>query len=256
MPLNIGDRLADHISPFDQGCEGSQWAIEGSIPFTTSFQDHFLSAATYMNIPSNELYSPLQIVGPWDESLHQDMEGVSLPSFPNNERFNNIFQDSNSLILTEIESGSIECNFIASSAPVESARTLEPRKILPKPLILPSDISGIETGEGSEEGSSKSSRRRRLTEEEKKATANMRRLGNCARCVVRKTKVYEESHTSHQPHLTLTDSARWGTFASRVRSCIPQTRYRKRQIALEDDWTSTIMLSSHVGILLSRCCFI
>ncbi len=187
MPLGTGHSPVGHPPSLDLGTlDVPFWAAETAIPLPTSTQDAFFDIPADMNVPLYDFYSPFQIEAPWDEGLQQDMEYIPLLS---NELHDFTFYNSHGPVATESESILVEPDLHTSSSLPESAKALELRNLMPKPLFPLSDtFSGTDSDEAAEESSSKLGRRRCLTEEEKKATALMRQIGACARCISKKAK--------------------------------------------------------------------
>lgn len=188
MPPDSGNGHADYF--LDQGIfDVPQWVQEPPMSLATSMQDHFPNTSLDESLPSYDLYSPFQIGELWDPSLQDDMEDIPLPSFPGNQPVHT-FHPSNSAVATRSDSIPTDSDRNTSSSIPVPTKALELRNLLPKLPSLPSDaVSGIDSDEAKEQGSSKLGRRRCLTAEEKEATARMRQIGSCARCIARKAKV-------------------------------------------------------------------
>jgi hypothetical protein len=159
-----------------------------------SMQDHPLYASPYKSIPSYDLYSPFQVGEPWDLSLQEDMEAMPLPSFPSNETLHyNFYASNNSPLATRSDSLAADADPDTSPSPLEQPKALGFCAIMPRLPSLPADAaSDTNSDDVTQQGSAKLCRRRNLTTEEKEATARMREIGSCARCIARKIKVGSE----------------------------------------------------------------
>jgi hypothetical protein len=191
VPINSGDSIADHFYSLDRNIlDVSHWVQEPLVPLATSMQDHFSDTSPDKNLPSYDLYSPSQIREPWDPSLQDDMEDIPLPSFPGSQPLDYTFYSSNSPVETRSNSIPTDEDGDTSSLVLQPLKAPELRKILPMPPSLPSDtVSDTNSDDITHQSSAKPCRRRCLTADEKKATARMRKIGACARCIAKKIRV-------------------------------------------------------------------
>jgi hypothetical protein len=185
VPLNSGDGHADHFP--DRGfLDVPQWVQEPPVSLATSMQDYFPDTHLDESLPSYDLYSPFQIGEPWDLSLQEDMGDSSLPSIPSNNCLDYSILASNSPLANRNDSIPTNSDRNTSSSVLEPAKAPELRIILPRPQFLPSYANSDDI---TQEGSAKLGRRRNLTTDEKEAAARVRKIGSCARCIVRKIRV-------------------------------------------------------------------
>jgi len=170
-----------------------QWAQEPPFSLVTSMQDHFPDTSPDESLPSYDLYSPFQIGEPWDPSFQEDMDNIPLPPIPSDNSFGHNFLASNSPLATRSDSIPTNSDQNTPSSILEPTKALELRTILPMPPSLPSDaVSVTNSDDITQQSSPKLHQRRNLTTEEKEATARMREIGSCAKCIVRKIKVSSE----------------------------------------------------------------
>lgn len=191
MPINIGDSNANHFYPLNREIlDVSHWVQEPPVPLATSMQDHFSDTSPDKNLPSYDLYSPSQIRELWDPSVQDDMEDIPLPSFPGSQPLDYTFYSSNNPVETRSNSIPTDEDGDTSSLVLQPLKAPELRNILPMPPSLPSDAVRDTNGDDiTQQSSAKPCRRRRLTADEKKATALMRKIGACVRCITKKIRV-------------------------------------------------------------------
>jgi hypothetical protein len=191
VPINSGDSNANHFySPDRDILDVSHWVQEPPVPLATSMQDHFSGTSPDKSLPSYDLYSPYQIVEPWDPSLQDHMEDIALSLFPASQPLDYTFYSSNSPVETRSNCIPTDEDGDTSSLALQPLKAPEFRNILPMPPPLPSDaVSDTNSDDITQQRPAKPCQRRCLTEDEKKATARMRKIGACARCIAKKIRV-------------------------------------------------------------------